>query len=124
MSTNRCRARGLYLGFASVAFIAAFGVFSPPSIFAATDTWTGASGTTWNTAGNWTGGNAPPVSGDVLVFDGSTNTANSNNFTYGFTGSTYNGMTFNGITFAPTAASFTLSGNSFVLAGDINDNST
>ena len=108
------------LGWALIAGMI-FGI-SPTQ--ASTDIWTGASDANWNTAGNWTGGNSPPLSGDVLVFDGNTNTAANNDFTYSFTGSTYNGKTFNGITFAPTAGSFSLGGNSFVLAGDINDNST
>src|SRR5215218_3097603 len=50
-----------------------------PAAHAATDTWTGAASGAWSNAGNWTGGNAPPVNGDTVVFTGSsTNLATTN----------------------------------------------
>src|SRR6185436_12684854 len=33
-----------------------------------TNTWTGNSSAFWNNAGNWTGANTPPISGDTLSF--------------------------------------------------------
>src|SRR4051812_27712534 len=81
----------------------------------ATDTWTGTSSANWNDAGNWTGGNAPPLASDLLVFDGSTNTTTNNDFAAN--------TNFGGIGFAATASSFTLGGNAVLLSGDINDNS-
>ncbi len=95
-----------------------------PEARAANDTWLGGGADgKWTTPGNWNSGtgNAPPVNGDTLVFDGSTNLTTTNDFT--FTAGVAANRVFNGITFAPTAGSFSLSGNSFVLSGDINDNS-
>src|SRR5947208_13948347 len=46
----------------------------PGRAMAAVDTWVGTTDANWSSPGNWTGGNAPPVSGDALIFDGSTNT--------------------------------------------------
>ena len=71
----------------------------------ATDTWTGTTGANWNTSGNWTTTNTGgvPVSGDALVFAGSTpNNSNNNNI---------NDLTLTGITFEAGAAAYTLGGN-------------
>jgi hypothetical protein len=81
----------------------------------AADTWTGNSSTQWNAAGNWTGGNAPPNSGDALIFDGS-NTTSNNNFT-----TTY---IVNSITFNSTAGAFSITGHNISLKAGITDNST
>ena len=53
--------------------------FKQPKAEAATDTWVGAATANWNGT-DWTGGNAPPVSTDALVFDvdGAAGTGNSN----------------------------------------------
>src|SRR5690242_18701759 len=71
---------------AAAAVSAALGLW-PPTAGAATDTWTGGSATTanWNDAGNWNGGtgNAPPQTGDALVFDTANRTTNTNDFTAG-----------------------------------------
>ena len=37
--------------------------------------WTGASSTSWNTAGNWTPSGAPGT-GDIAIFDGNTSVVN------------------------------------------------
>jgi fibronectin-binding autotransporter adhesin len=86
------------------------------TVHAATETWTGAAGANWNNAGNWSGTNLPPLALDTLVFDGSSNVANTNDFAAN--------TQFNGIAFNPTAAAFTLGGNAVLLGGDINQNST
>lgn len=75
------------------------------SVSAATATWSGASASTWNNAGNWDV--LPSISGDSLVFAGSANLANSNDFVTGVAG----------ITFASGAGSFTLGGNALTVAG-------
>lgn len=69
----------------------------------------------WGNAANWVGG-AAPVAKNALVFDGDVNLATINDFAPN--------TQFNGIKFASSAGSFTLNGNSIVLTGDINDNST
>src|SRR6266446_1437106 len=53
--------------------------------------WTGAAGTNWNNAGNWTGGGVPSATNNVLNF----NAASATNFTStndiaGLTGMTIN----------------------------------
>ena len=79
-------------------------------------TWNGSSpDNNWTTGANWIG-SKPPVATNVLTFDGNTNTGAINDFAAN--------TKFGGFTFAPTAGSFTLSGNSVVLSGDINDNSS
>jgi len=78
-----------------------------------THTWNGGGGDNkWNTAANW--GGTAPASGDSLVFDGTSRLTPSNNFT---AGTTFSNITFNG-----GAGAFTLSGNSFALAGEIANN--
>lgn len=81
---------------------------------AATLTWTGAStsSTNWSDPDNWSGAVAP-ISGDALVFDGSTTTTNTNDLA--------SGTTIAGITWNNTGtASWTHNGtNSINLAGDL-----
>lgn len=85
---------------------------------AAERTWVGGAGANWSLAGNW--GGTAPVSGDSLVFTGST-VANTNNLTAG--------TSINGITFASGAGAFTLAGvswgqNSITLTGAVVNNSS
>jgi autotransporter-associated beta strand protein len=78
-------------------------------------TWNGISPVSnWTTGANWLGG-VPPVATNVLTFDGNINTVTNNDFP--------TNTQFNGLTFASSAGPFTLTGNSVLLAGDINDNS-
>jgi hypothetical protein len=79
---------------------------------AAADTWTGSSGANWATPGNWTGGNAPPVAGDLLLFGPSTPTTLNNNLTAG--------TPFDGMTIQLGAPAFTFNGNSILLSGSTN----
>lgn len=85
---------------------------------AAIETWTGAT-TTWNTAGNWTGTNLPPVSGDSLVFGvaGAGGTTLNNDLTSA-------AFTVAGITFNAGASAYTINGNAFALTGGITNSST
>ena len=78
---------------------------------AATRTWTGAAGTKWTIASNWSGGSAP-VAGDDLVFPaGALNQNSTNN---DFPANT----TFNSISF--TGGSYSLNGNPITIgAGGI-----
>ncbi len=98
--------------------VLAVGGFSAMSQ-AAIVTWNGASAVptaNWSDAGNWVGGLAP-VAGDSLVFDGTVQVSNSNDFVAG-TG-------FAGVSFATGAGTFVAAGNSINLAGDvINDRAT
>ena len=78
-------------------------------------TWTGGGGNNyWTNAANW--GGTAPVSGDSLVFAGSTSLLTTNRFTAG--------TTFSNVTFDASAGAFTLNGNSFALTGSIANNST
>jgi len=43
-------------------------------------TWTGSSDTNWLTPGNWDGATSAPAATDSLVFDGTNNLSNNNNF--------------------------------------------
>jgi len=73
--------------------------------------WTGIAGNAnWMTAGNWVG-NTAPTSPEALVFAGTAQTTNNNNFAAG--------TVFDGINFDSTAGAFTLNGNSIGLGGDI-----
>lgn len=74
------------------------------SASAATATWSGASGSTWNNAGNWDA--LPAATGDSLVFAGASNLSNSNDFVTGVAG----------ITFDSGAGSFSLGGNALTVA--------
>ena len=74
-----------------------------PAAYAATDTWTGASGTSafWNDPLNW--GGAAPATNDTLVFDTSLQLNNTNNLA--------TNAPLGGLTFAATAGAFVLNGN-------------
>ena len=48
--------------------LATFWLFSPQVTFGTDRSWSGSSNTTWNTGGNWVGGNAPSA-GDNALFD-------------------------------------------------------
>ncbi len=93
---------------------------------AAVISWTGATNA-FLTPGNWSGNNTPPISGDSLVFGGAGagGLLLNNNLTNGSFGIA--GMTFNAgagafiIGNGTTAAN---AGNSFLLTGDITNNST
>lgn len=83
-------------------------------VSAAPLTWSGGGAdANWMTPGNWVGGVAPQA-GDSLIFDGSVQVGNNNNFPVG--------TNFAGITVAATSASPTLGGNSINLSGDLNQN--
>src|SRR6186997_14262 len=58
----------------------------------ATLTWTGAAGTNWNDAGNWTGGGVPSAANNVLNFTAGASVAKytSTNDIAGLTGITIN----------------------------------
>ena len=78
----------------------------------ATDTWTGAVGGSWMTAGNWAAGVAP-VAGDDLVFPAAaSNLVNANDFP--------NGTTFNSITI--DGVGYSLAGNALNLTTGITAN--
>ena len=79
------------------------------TVGAKTCTWTGGAGGAWTNAVNW--GGTAPVSGDSLVFTGTTGLLTTNKFT--------SGTTFSNIVFDANAGSFTLNGNSFALTGTI-----
>ena len=83
----------------------------------AADTWTGAASANWADS-NWTGGNNPPVGGDVLIFTSATGA--------GGTALNDNLASFNvaGITFNSGAAAFTVGGNAFNLTGGVTNSST
>src|ERR1035437_1397889 len=85
---------------------------------AATETWTGATAT-WNTAGNWTGTNLPPISGDALSFGaaGAGGTTLNNDLTS-------TGFTVAGITFNSGASAYTIGGNAFTLTSGVTNSST
>ena len=72
---------------------------------AAPDTWLGANGASWGSAGNWDTAN-PPNPGDSLIFGSSGGGTLINNLT---DGTAFDGLTFNG------SATFTLNGPSSVL---------
>jgi autotransporter-associated beta strand protein len=100
---------------AGILALAVLGTLS--GVSRAADTWTGLSGTTsnWSDGANWQA-TTPPVANDALIFDGSNQTSNTNDFTAG--------TQFNGITFAATASPFTLAGNAVNLGGDVVNLST
>ena len=77
--------------------------------------WTGGGGNAyWTNAANW--GGTAPVSGDSLVFTGSSSLNLTNKYTVG--------TSFSSINFDAGAGAFVLSGNSFALTGSIINNST
>lgn len=99
---------------AGLSFAAIFSLVTRTQ--AAIETWTGAT-TTWNTAGNWSGTNLPPVTGDSLVFGtaGAGGTALNNDLTSA-------AFTVAGITFNASASAFIIGGNAFTLTGGIINN--
>jgi autotransporter-associated beta strand protein len=101
---------------AFVALAACLGL-APAAFSAGNDTWNGAGAdANWGTALNWSAASAnrPPLSGDTLFFDGSSQLNASNNFT---------SYTVAGLTFNPTAGAFVLTGNSLSSTAAIIDNS-
>jgi len=100
---------------AMVAAVSAVSAGFAARASAATDVWTGAAAN-WNNAASWTGGNAPPQANDILQFAGTSNLAANNDFAAA--------TQFNGINFLAGAGAFTLGGNSVLLGGDINQNSS
>jgi hypothetical protein len=75
-------------------------------IVLATDTWTGAVGPNWSTAGNWVGDVAPSP-GDSLVFPAAAgNLTNTNDFP---AGTTFNSITIQGSGYKMTGNALTLS---------------
>ena len=96
---------------------------------AATDTWTGNTDDTWNTAGNWSGTNLPPSSGDSLIF---TSAAGNGGLDLNddWTSGSFN---IAGITFQSGSGPFVIgdgtaidtnAGNAFTLTGGITNSST
>lgn len=93
---------------------------------AATETWTGATNT-WNTSGNWTGTNLPPISDDSLIFGaaGAGGLNLNNDLTSG-------SFSLAGITFNAGAPAYVIGngtttanvGNTFVLTNNVTNNST
>jgi fibronectin-binding autotransporter adhesin len=80
------------------------------------DTWQGNTSVNWQDA-NWSpAANNPPISGDSLVFGtaGSKGSALNDNLTA-------TNPTFIAITFNATGSAYTITGNSFVLGGNITD---
>lgn len=91
------------------------GLFPVCMAQADTHTWNGGgANNNWNTAANW--GGVAPVAGDSLIFAGSIRLGCTNNFT--------SGTTFSNIAFSSNAGAFSLRGNAFALAGDIENTST
>ncbi|HEX9046663.1 MAG TPA: autotransporter-associated beta strand repeat-containing protein, partial [Verrucomicrobiae bacterium] len=116
MKTQKSPKLGRLLHLDEHVFVTASILFCAPLVLlAGNDTWTGAGAdANWNTAGNWTGANTPPVAGDSLFFDGVLNTAAVNNIAAN--------TAFSAVTFNATAGAFTLSGNAINLNGGITNN--
>jgi autotransporter-associated beta strand protein len=93
---------------------------------AATETWTGATNT-WNTSGNWSGTNLPPISGDSLIFGAAG--AGGLNLNNDLTSGSFSLL---GITFNAGAPAYVIGdgtttanvGNTFILTGNVINNST
>ncbi len=107
---------------AALSLFALFG-FNPQTL-AATDTWTGASGTStdWATANNWvySTGSGPVASGDALIFT-STNGVGTTTLTDTLTSAAFS---IAGITFTSSAPAYTMTGNAFAITAGILDSST
>jgi hypothetical protein len=85
---------------------------------AGNETWTGAAGdNNWNTGGNWTGPDTPPIAGDIISFgvQGAGGLTLNNNMAVD--------TTFQGLYFNATAPSFILTGNEITTTGATIDNS-
>jgi len=79
-----------------------------------TRTWNGGGGDSfWTNRLNW--GGTAPLSGNLLLFEGTSGLSPLNTFT--------SGTVFNGLSFGSTAGAFTLSGYPFGLFGNISNNS-
>ena len=117
------RARFIKRAFAAAAISTVALLGSHAQAANGADTWTGASAT-WNTGGNWTGANTPPISGDSLVFGaaGAGGTTLTDNLTTGTSTWTVAGITFNSgasaFTITPSSGS-----NGFTLTSGITNNS-
>ncbi len=92
----------------TAALIASLSILAAGPATAATDTWNG--GATpdgnWTNPGNWNG--ITPVTNDLLVFSGNTQTVTTNNYTVG--------TPFNNVLFGGGAGAFTLKGNGLTLS--------
>jgi hypothetical protein len=98
-------------GLLAIGFLVACG-----DLRAATETWTGTAGNNWNSAGNWTGTNLPPLAGDTLQFGTSAATAVSNDYAAG--------TSFGGLTFSTGASAYSMDGNAIAMTGALTDNAT
>jgi autotransporter-associated beta strand protein len=103
------RSRKKPAGMAGFALGCLVSLFAVPAVFAATDTWTGATDANLATAGNWQAGTMP-ASGDTLLFSSAdpSGTLLTNNLTTAFT-----------LIFSNTAPAYTITGNSFTTGGGI-----
>ena len=106
---------------ALISLVAGVGLTAVSPAFAANglDLWTGNAGdNNWATGGNWTGVNAPPITGDAPAFgaQGNGGLILNNNIAAA--------TSFLGLTFNAGAPSFTLNGNSVTSTGGIVDYST
>ena len=81
-------------------------------------TWTGLSGTAWNLAGNWNPARAVGAGVNDLVFAGTAASLVSDNDNAAGTAGVAS------LTFAPDAASYSLTGNQFVLLGTVANQSS
>jgi hypothetical protein len=88
-------------------YLAGIILFFNATLFAATYTWTGGSGTAWSTTANWGGAGYPHVAGDIAVFNSTANSVDLDasynitniQITSGFTGS----FNFHGYTLTLTS---------------------
>src|ERR1700744_3770351 len=90
------------------AAITVLSVFNLEPTFAGTRTWNG--GATpdgnWTTPGNWNG--IAPTTDDLIIFNGGTQTATTNNFAAG--------IPFNNLSFSSGASAFSLYGNPITIS--------
>jgi autotransporter-associated beta strand protein len=102
------------------AMFAILAILAAPGAFAAnqTDTWTGSASLNLGDAGNWTGGNAPPIAGDSWVFGQAGLGATLNNSFSG--GMTVSNLTFNG----PSAFIFNSAVNPIIVTNFLTNAST
>ena len=103
----------------------------PEAAQAATETWSGVTNEAWNTSGNWTGTNLPPISGDSLVFTSATG-AGGLNLNNDLTNSSFTLGGTTAITFNAGAGAYVIGngtttanmGNTFILGGNVLNSST
>lgn len=98
-------------------------VFAPSIARAAVDTctWTGATSTSWNTAGNWNcseDGAAVPGNGDSLVFPFGTGALNRFNMNNDIANGQFASITFSGAT-QSGESSYAVTGNAIAIASGI-----